>query len=99
MKYHGERYEEVFYAWNDMWLDESFTNWSIEEDLPNVLVPNLIIQGENDQYGTLLQVDQICSLTKGKSAHFKVPNCGHAPYKEQTEIVLEKVIEFINEHN
>lgn len=98
-KYHGERFVEVFYAWNNIWISDSFKNWSIESELRKVSVPNLIIQGKNDQYGTLRQVEQICQLTKGESQSLKVSNCGHAPYKEQTKEVLNCSIKFINELN
>jgi pimeloyl-ACP methyl ester carboxylesterase len=95
-KYHGEKYKEVFHAWNDIWLDESFNEWSIENEIKNILAPNLIAQGRQDQYGTLRQVDQICELTKGESTPLKVDNCGHAPHKEQREILLRETSKFIN---
>lgn len=94
-KYHGERYQEVFFAWNDIWLDESFKDWDITEYLPNIEVPLLVIQGQNDQFGTLKQVKTIKELTAGKTATFTPENCGHAPFKEQTELVLETVKKFI----
>jgi pimeloyl-ACP methyl ester carboxylesterase len=98
-KYHGQRYGEVFHAWNDIWLDDTFKEWSIEDEIVHILAPNLIIQGEDDQYGTLRQVDRICEITKGKSQNFKPKNCGHAPFKEQREQVLEITSNFINELN
>ncbi|UKN01543.1 alpha/beta hydrolase [Paracrocinitomix mangrovi] len=95
-KYHGERYKEVFYAWNDIWLDDSFKDWNITALLPKITAPQLIIQGKDDQYGTLKQVDTIVSTTTGES-HFLTPeNCGHAPFKEQEAVVLKSVKEFIN---
>lgn len=95
-KYHGDRYQEVFYAWNDIWLHESFEDWDISESLPKINCPNLIIQGKDDQYGTLHQVDTIEQLTSGKTTRCTPSNCGHAPFKEQQEIVLENVKQFIN---
>lgn len=96
-KYHGERYQEVFFAWNDIWLDASFENWNIEEIANNITCPLLVIQGKNDQYGTLAQVKAICK-TNPKMARSLIPeNCGHAPFKEQTQIVLNEVLNFYNE--
>ena len=94
-RYHGERYKEVFFAWNDIWLDESFVNWDITSLLPNIKVPQLIIQGKDDQYGTLEQVDTIADLTSGSTDTLTPDNCGHAPFKEQTATVQQKVIDFI----
>lgn len=93
-KYHGERYEEVFYAWNDIWLDDSFKNWDITGLLPKIIAPQLIIQGEDDPYGTFKQVDAISEQTKGETRLFLPKNCGHAPFKEQTEQVLNEVVNF-----
>lgn len=98
-KYHGERFQEVFYAWNDIWLDDSFKDWNISDLLPNIVCPQLIIQGTNDQYGTLKQVETIQQLTSGKTIAFTPNNCGHAPFKEQREKVIEAAIQFINDLN
>lgn len=98
-KYHGNRYKEVFYAWNDIWLAEEFKNWDITELLPNIEVPQLVIQGEDDQYGTLKQIETIARLTSGKTETFAPKNCGHAPFKEQQQLVIKKVIEFIRTYD
>lgn len=94
-KYHGERYKEVFYAWNDIWLDESFKNWDITELLLQIDIPILAIQGKDDQYGTLKQLELISSHCKGITEKFVPNTCGHAPFKEHTELVKRKVIQFL----
>lgn len=96
-KYHGERYEEVFYAWNDIWLDDSFKNWNIEDITSRITCPGLIIQGLDDQYGTLKQVEAICKTNPQNVRSFTPKNCGHAPFKEKTNEVLKKVTEFYHE--
>lgn len=95
-KYHGERYEEVFFAWNDIWLNPEFRDWNITELLPNIKVPQLIIQGIDDQYGTLEQVLSIEKQTSGNSTVFTPENCGHAPHKEKQNETLIRVGEFIH---
>ena len=96
-KYHGDRYEEVFYAWNDIWLNHSFLEWSIEKEIKSINCPALIIQGIDDQYGTLKQVEVIASTIKQNVQTFTPDECGHAPFKEQTEKVLKEVKKFYNE--
>lgn len=96
-KYHGDRYKEVFYAWNDIWLADAFRNWDITSLLPKINCPQLIIQGVDDQYGTLKQVEAIAELTTGQTIRFTPDQCGHAPHKEQREKVLEKALDFIEE--
>ncbi|MBD3636722.1 MAG: alpha/beta hydrolase [Crocinitomicaceae bacterium] len=97
-KYHGNRYKEVFYAWNDIWLDPSFKNWDITNLLTNIKVPVLVIQGKNDNYGTLKQVNAIVSGVEGAVETLTPDNCGHAPFKEQTAIVMSKASAFIDEN-
>lgn len=97
-KYHGERYQEIFYAWNDIWLDESFVNWNIEKEVSRIDCPLLVIQGEDDQYGTLKQVAAICETNQGNSRSFTPSNCGHAPFKEQSIKVMEVVQKFYGEY-
>jgi len=94
-KYHGENYKMVFNAWVDIWNHPSFLNWNIETELTNILCPQLIIQGLNDQYGTLKQVESINKNTTGKTTILTPDNCGHAPFKEKTKEVMNEVITFI----
>jgi pimeloyl-ACP methyl ester carboxylesterase len=94
-KYHGSRYKTVFYAWVNIWNAPEFRTWNIESELQSITCPQLIIQGANDQYGTLKQVESIKLNTKGET-HILIPeNCGHAPFKSQKNMVLKAVIKFL----
>jgi len=95
-KYHGTKFNDVFYAWVNIWNHPSFKNWNIENEIKSIECPQLIIQGKDDQYGTLKQVKSIAVNTKGETIIFTPQNCGHAPFKEKTNIVLQQVIQFIN---
>lgn len=95
-KYHGDKVETIVRAWTEIWLNEKFRIWNIEYLLKNIKSPLLFIQGENDEYGTLNQVERTVSQVKGTAEKFIIPNVGHTPHKESPEIVLNKSIEFIN---
>ncbi|WP_289665288.1 alpha/beta fold hydrolase [Flavobacterium panacagri] len=97
-KYHAEKTENVFKAWTETWLRDDFRDWNIEGLLPKIKSPLLFIQGKNDEYGTLAQVEKTLHLVNGKSEQYIVPNVGHTPHKEVPEVVLEKVTAFINCH-
>lgn len=97
-RYHGERFKEVFMAWNSIWLNSEFRSWDITQLLPQISCPILIIQGQDDQYGTIKQVNSINELTSGESRIFMPENCGHAPYKESTEQTLKQATAFIHEY-
>ena len=58
-RYHGDNVDSTFRGWSDVWLRPEFRSWNIESYLPNIEVPVLLFQGENDEYGTLRQVEAI----------------------------------------
>lgn len=91
---HGDKTETLFYAWADTWNADFFRNWDIREELTDIRCPALIIQGENDQYGTVAQVDAIAERIPGAQKAMIV-DCGHHPHLEKTEKVLEAVNDFV----
>jgi len=93
-KYHHKNTENVFKMWTETWLSPPFKDWNIEHYLSRIQCPSLIIQGKNDEYGTLDQVTSIIQKTSGISESLIIPNIGHTPHKEATEIVIEKTTNF-----
>ena len=93
-RFHGKRYAQVFWAWADTWLHPDFKQWQITHLLNLVTCPQLIIQGVNDQYGTMQQVNYIEKLTQGNSFLFK-PECGHSPHYEVPTLVLKECRIFV----
>jgi len=96
-KYHGNKTDEMFWAWASTWTTDEFRNWNIEKLLAKIQCRSLIIQGEEDEYGTLKQVKHIISQTKGQSCQMIIPKVKHTPHKEVPEMILEKTSEFINQ--
>lgn len=95
-KYHGERYAEVVEAWINIWNSPYFRDWNIEKELKSIICPQLVIQGMDDQYGTLKQVESIAENTQGKTVLFTPENCGHAPFKENADDVLKQLKLFLS---
>ncbi|MEL4382930.1 hypothetical protein, partial [Shewanella algae] len=62
-RYHV-RVNDAFLGWADIWLDPRFRAWSIEDVIPDITAPLLLIQGKQDEYGTLAQIDRIETLAK-----------------------------------
>ncbi|MBC9813826.1 alpha/beta hydrolase [Crocinitomicaceae bacterium CZZ-1] len=91
-KYHGDKTEELFYAWANTWNLPEFRDWNICEDIETVTCPVLALQGVNDQYGTSLQLDLIeKAIRKGQVTKTMIPRCGHHPHlevPEQTEHMI-----------
>lgn len=94
-KYHGDKTDTVFRLWTETWLSEKFNSWNIEQYLPKIKCPSLIIQGEQDEYGTINQVKSIINNTSGESNSLIIPKTKHTPHKESPEIVIKNVISFM----
>ena len=93
-RYHKDA-RKTFYLWNDAWLDPEFRRWNIEEYLPGIRSPVLAIQGEQDEYGTMAQLDSIRSQVKGRCELVKLANCGHSPHRDQPEATLAAIVQFV----
>lgn len=94
-KYHGDKTDTVFKAWTKTWTSEAFRDWSIEHFLPGITCPLLFIQGENDEYATLDQVERTVSQVSGRAEKFIVPGAGHTPHKEVPEAIITGTAEFL----
>lgn len=93
--YHGEKTERLFFAWANTWNLPNFIDWDISKDIEGNAIPALIIQGDNDQYGTDNQVFEIVKLLKNAQPKFIV-NCGHAPHLEKQEEVILAIKNFLS---
>lgn len=78
----------AFWQWNDVWLSEAFRSFDIRPLLPKIEAPLLAIQGLDDAYGTMKQIDEIAALVPHAQL-LKLGNCGHSPHKDQPEKVLQ----------
>ncbi|HEX5612526.1 MAG TPA: alpha/beta hydrolase [Burkholderiales bacterium] len=93
-RYHTDP-RKTFYLWNDAWLHPDFRRWNIEEYLPGIRCPVLAIQGEQDEYGTMAQLEAICSSVKGNCQKVKLARCGHSPHRDQPEATLDAIARFV----
>lgn len=98
-RYHGANVDAAFHGWNDVWLANSFRLWNIEKFLPRVTCPMLLMQGEQDEYGTLAQVRAIEGQAGGEVETQILANCGHAPHRDQSDKVLARVAAFLRRHD
>lgn len=95
-RYHGDRVDDTFNGWKEVWLNPEFRSWNIEEYLPGIRVPMLLIQGRDDKYGTLDQVRAIERGSGGAVQTVILENCGHDPHAEQPERALAEMTAFIS---
>ena len=93
MARHHDDVDAAFWGWCDMWLHRDFRAWNLETDAALVTAPTLLIQGADDPYGTLEQLDRIEARLAGPVARLVVPG-GHSPHLDAPEQVVAAIAEF-----
>ncbi len=88
--------DSAFWGWNDIWLLGAFRDWNIEEEIASIQCPLLAVQGFDDEYGTLRQVDGIVQQL-AQARVVKLADCGHSPHRDQPRELLRVVAEFIDD--
>ena len=94
-EYHFDNTDYAFWGWNRTWLHPDFRSWNLEEYLPGIRVPVLVVQGEDDIYGTSAQIDAIAAQAGAGAEVVLLPDCGHSPHREQVERTLEAMRRFV----
>jgi pimeloyl-ACP methyl ester carboxylesterase len=97
----------AFWQWNDVWLSEAFRSFNIVADCQRITCPLLAIQGVDDAYGTMAQIETLAAsntheigLQPNKIMRkqlLKLEQCGHSPHKDQTEKVIRAIVQFLHQ--
>lgn len=86
--------DATFWGWNDIWLDPRFRSWNIESYLDRIQCPVLVIQGRDDEYGTIRQMEAI--QRRIPTAQLRLlPGCGHSPHRDQPEATMDYIEQFM----
>jgi pimeloyl-ACP methyl ester carboxylesterase len=86
--------EVAFWQWNDAWLDPAFRSFDIHDECRRIAAPVLAVQGVDDPYGTLRQIEEIAP-TSGPFEMAVLPQCGHSPHRDQAPAVTERIAAFL----
>jgi pimeloyl-ACP methyl ester carboxylesterase len=86
----------TFWGWNNIWLHPDFRRWNIEEYLPRITCPILAIQGLDDEYGTMAQVEAIKRRSGGTVEILTLADCRHSAHRDQADATLEAITRFVN---
>jgi pimeloyl-ACP methyl ester carboxylesterase len=95
-RYHADP-DSAFWGWNDIWLDPAFRTWNIEDLLPLIRCPVLAVQGADDEYGTMAQIDDLARHVP-QAQVLKLARCGHSPHRDQPAALNEAVAAFLRRY-
>ena len=84
----------AFGGWSGVWLDPAFRDWSVADAIDYLRIPTLAIQGREDQYGTLAQIEELETRSYAPVDTLILDDCRHAPHQEHPDMVLQAVAEF-----
>ncbi len=97
-KYHGEKTADTFAAWAETWQRPEFRAWNVAAEMQRITVPVLALQGRQDEYATLRQIDGIVArLAPGQGRAVVIEDCGHSPHLQHPDRVLAALLPFIAE--
>ena len=87
--------DSAFKGWNGAWLDPDFRKWNITERLAYIRVPILIVQGEDDQYGTVKQIEVAREECYCPVEVAMLPGARHSPQRDAPAATLKAISEFV----
>jgi pimeloyl-ACP methyl ester carboxylesterase len=91
---HHADVDSAFWGWNRIWLDPAFGDWNIEGLLPSIRCPILAIQGADDEYGTMEQIESIARSAPAVKL-LALSACRHSPHRDQPQAVLTAAQAFV----
>lgn len=107
-RYHAD-VDGAFWQWNDIWLSHEFRSFNIEAECRTITCPLLAIQGHDDPYGTMAQIDDLAASTDDSYRQtglypaqnidrmlLKLEHCGHSPHRDQAQKVQQAIQQLID---
>jgi len=95
---HHAHVDDAFLGWSRIWLDPRFRTWSLGPECQKLQTPTLLIQGEDDEYGTLKQIDAIEVAAPARVQRLVLDRCGHSPHRDREDDVASAIEKFVEEN-
>ena len=92
MRFHRD-VDNAFWQWNDVWLSDAFRSFDIRTACRDIRCPVLALQGVDDPYGSLQQIEDI--VPAGSITRVAIPGCGHSPHRDQPQPTLDAIVQFL----
>ena len=92
--------DSAFWGWGKAWLRPEFRQWNIEAEVAQIQCPVLAVQGVDDEYGTLAQIEQIAQHLphNTQTTLAKLPDCGHSPHRDQPAALTQHAAAWLMAH-
>jgi pimeloyl-ACP methyl ester carboxylesterase len=89
--------QRTFRGWSDIWLNPAFRDWNIEEFVPGIRCPVLAVQGEDDEYASMVHLERIAELAAQAPdvELLKLADCRHSPHRDQPQVVHDALVGFV----
>lgn len=94
-KFHGDKTEELFRRWHEVWLGDFFTDWTIIPLLKNITCPVLAFRGEDDPFDTIEQLNVLEREIKSPITARVITHAEHTPRRENESETMKLIREFI----
>lgn len=92
-RYHRDS-DAVFQSWIAGVTTPQMLQFPLDGFLPNIVCPLLVLQGSEDEFGGAVQLHAIQKHLSQAQCEI-IPGAGHLLHREKTEVVLEKVRNFL----
>jgi pimeloyl-ACP methyl ester carboxylesterase len=87
--------DSAFYGWNDAWLNPAYRDWNIVGELRHIRVPLLAVQGYDDHYATMAQIDTLAEHV-AQTTLVKLERCGHSPHRDAPQALDDAIARFLS---
>lgn len=95
-KYHRDP-DNSFRGWNDSWLHPDFKKWNVADNIDYLRIPVLAIQGQQDEYGTYAQIQEIDDRIYSPVDVTLLNDCRHSPHIDQPVKTCTAIAEFASQ--
>ena len=92
---HHDDVDGAFYGWSRAWTDPGFEAFDIAGHIEGWRAPALVLQGQDDPYGTRRQVEAVVARARGEVEARLFANCRHAPHFERPQETLAALAGFL----
>ena len=93
---HHDHVDDAFLGWSRIWLSPAFRTWSLAREVEALRMPILLIQGSDDEYGTLAQLDAIEAAAPVRPTRLVIDGAGHSPHRDAEAQVVEAIVGWVS---